>query len=206
MSAEASAKPRRIDGRGLSHGTSQAIRHLAVAAVRRGEAPSRVMERFGFCRTTIYRWMNAVAKGGERALDRRPHPGRAPRVGAADAEALRGAIVGRAPRDLGLSGPMWTRTAVAELVRRRLKIWIGPMGAGRLLRRIGLNPVAVRSETEPGRPLLFAVDGRRSFLCESRDLDASPEKTLRQMETLAARAGRPVRFVFAGGDGEDLES
>jgi transposase len=203
MPADASAKPvRRIDGRGLSHGTSQVIRHLAVAAVRRGEAPSRVMARFGFCRTTIYRWMNAVAKGGEAALDRRPHPGRAPRVGTVDAEAVRGAIVGHAPGDLGLGGRMWTRAAVAELVRRRMKIWIGPMGAGRLLRRVGLNPVAVRSEADPGRALLFAVDGRRSFLCEDREVDASPETTLRQMEGLAARAGRPVRFVFAGGSSD----
>ena len=67
-----------VDGRTLSHETSEHIRLMAVRRVRAGERPSAVMRSYGLCRTTIYKWLRAVKRSGEKALQARNHPGRKP--------------------------------------------------------------------------------------------------------------------------------
>ena len=57
----------RIDGRTLSHETSETIRRLAVRRVQEGERPSSVIESYGLCRTTIYKWLRTARRGGEAA-------------------------------------------------------------------------------------------------------------------------------------------
>src|SRR5260370_17760615 len=57
----------RRDGRQLDHKTLEEIRRMAVERVREGEVPSAVIASYGFCRTTIYRWLR-TAKGRGRGL------------------------------------------------------------------------------------------------------------------------------------------
>jgi len=52
------------DGRKLDHRTLEAIRLMAVERVREGETPSSVIASYGFCRTTIYKWLAAASKPG----------------------------------------------------------------------------------------------------------------------------------------------
>src|SRR5437660_2045880 len=65
----------KIDGRTLTHDTSELIRRWAVRRVKAGESPSSVMKSYGLCRTTVYRWLRAVKRGGEKALRARQHLG-----------------------------------------------------------------------------------------------------------------------------------
>src|SRR5258706_13820376 len=60
----------KIDGRSLDHATLETIRRMALRRVREGEKPSVVVASYGFCRTTIYKWLRqARGRGrGERAL------------------------------------------------------------------------------------------------------------------------------------------
>ena len=54
---------------------------MSVERVREGEIPSAVIASYGFCRTTIYRWLRA-AKGrgrGLAALRSRKGTGRPPK-------------------------------------------------------------------------------------------------------------------------------
>ena len=53
---------------------------MAVERVREGEAPSAVIASYGFCRTTIYKWLNKVKGRGRglRALRARKGTGRDP--------------------------------------------------------------------------------------------------------------------------------
>jgi len=51
----------KIDGRTLDHETLEQIRRMAIQRVREGEKPGDVIAAFGFCRTTIYKWMNRAA-------------------------------------------------------------------------------------------------------------------------------------------------
>jgi hypothetical protein len=52
------------DGRKLEHKTLKAIRRMAVERVQQGEAPRVVITSHGFCRTTIYKWLQKVKHGG----------------------------------------------------------------------------------------------------------------------------------------------
>ena len=44
--------------------TLEAIRLMAVERVREGEAAAKVIEAYGFNRTTIYKWLNAALQPG----------------------------------------------------------------------------------------------------------------------------------------------
>jgi transposase len=191
----------RIDGRRLGHATAAAIRKLSVRRVQGGETPARVMQQFGLCRTTIYRWLRAVRTDGMAALDRRKHPGRPPRLSEVQGREVRKWILAGGPAHHGLVGALWTRKSVAELVRRRFGVSLTTMGAGRLLRRVGIVPTAgLPARVEQGERaemLLFAVDGRGSFLCRRLSADRGPGALNRAMADLRAAAGRHVQFRTA---------
>src|SRR5215212_9855778 len=70
------------DGRTLDHATLETIRLMAVERVLEGEVASAVIASYGFNRTTIYKWLTAVAKPGVglRALQARPASGRPRRL------------------------------------------------------------------------------------------------------------------------------
>ena len=65
------------DGRKFDRKTLETLRLMAVQWVREGERPSAVIASLGFCRTTIYKWLQAIAKPGAglKALrGRNPRP------------------------------------------------------------------------------------------------------------------------------------
>ncbi len=129
-----------IDGRTLSHAVSESIRRMAVQRVREGERPSAVMRSYGLCRTTIYRWLRAVARAGEAALAARMHPGPRPKLSAAQKQRVFRWINGKDPRQYGFDFGLWTRTIVAELVARRFGIPLGVTAVGRLLAELQITP------------------------------------------------------------------
>ena len=57
----ANAEGMRRDGRTLDHRLLEDIRRMAVRRVREGEDPSTVIASYGFCRTTIYKWLRAAS-------------------------------------------------------------------------------------------------------------------------------------------------
>ncbi len=60
------------DGRTLDHRTLEEIRRTAVERVREGEDPSTVIASYGFCRTTIYKWLRAASVDAVRVFGRCP--------------------------------------------------------------------------------------------------------------------------------------
>src|SRR5213593_881837 len=103
----------RIDGRTLSHETSETIRRLAVRRVKDGAAPSAVIKSYGLCRTTIYKWLTAERRGGAAALTARKHPGRKPALAPRQKLQVRRWINGKDPRQYGFDFGLWTRQIVA---------------------------------------------------------------------------------------------
>src|SRR5205823_615959 len=123
----------KIDGRTLTHETSETIRMMAVRRVRDGEVPSEVMKSYGLSRTTIYKWLAAVSKGGEGALKASKHPGPEFKLSNAQMRKVRQWICGKDPRQHGFDFGLWTRRVVAELVRDRFGISLGLTAVGRML-------------------------------------------------------------------------
>jgi len=130
----------RIDGRTLSHETSETIRLLAVRRVQEGEAPSCVIQSFGLCRTTIYKWLKAAKRGGESALKARRHPGRKPTLLPRQKLQVRRWINGKDPRQYGFDFGLWTRQIVAALIAQKFGVQMGVTAVGRLLAELDITP------------------------------------------------------------------
>jgi transposase len=58
------------DGRSFDHRTLETFRLMAMERMQEGERPPAMIASYGFCRTTIYKWMHVVCRpgGGLRAL------------------------------------------------------------------------------------------------------------------------------------------
>lgn len=130
------------DGRTLDHRTLEEIRRMAVQRVREGERPSTVVAAYGFCRTTIYKWLARVADRGQdmRALAARKATGRPRRLTAAQERQVFRWVNGKDPRQYHLDFGLWTRQVVAELIERKFGVRLGVTAVGALLARLGLTP------------------------------------------------------------------
>jgi transposase len=130
------------DGRTLDHRTLEEIRRLAVERVREGEDPSTVIASYGFCRTTIYKWLRAASGRGRglRALASRKATGRPRRLTSAQERQVYRWINGKDPRQYGFDFALWTRKIVGELIEREFAVKLGITAVGKLLAQLGLTP------------------------------------------------------------------
>jgi len=131
----------KIDGRTLDHKTLEHLRKLAVKrVVEGGELPSAVIDSFGFCRTTIYRWLREHEEGGVDALDQRVAEGPKPKLDEKQRARVRCWILGKDPRQYGFDFGLWTRKIVQALILDRMKIDLGVTAVGRLLAGLEITP------------------------------------------------------------------
>ena len=130
----------RIDGRTLSHETSETIRHLAVQRVKEGERPSSVIASYGLCRTTIYKWLRATRRGGMKALKLRKHPGPPSTLSPRQKLQVRRWINGKDPRQYGFDFGLWTRQIVSALIEQEFSVRLGVTAVGRLLAELDITP------------------------------------------------------------------
>ena len=174
----------KIDGRTLSHETSEAMRRMAVKRVREGESPSAVMKSYGLCRTTIYPWLRAHGEGGETALQSRPSTGRPPTLSARQQFQVRRWICGKDPRQHGFDFGLWTRRIVAELVEEKFKHRLSVTAVGRLLATL---------EITPQKPL------RRAYERDPVAIAKWKEKDYPKLKARAKRRGADIFFIDEAG-------
>jgi len=130
------------DGRKLDHKTLEEIRLMAVERVREGEDPSTVIASYGFCRTTIYKWLRAARGRGRglAALRSRKGTGRPRKLTKSQQRQVFRWINGKDPRQYGFDFGLWTRLIVADLVSDRFNIKLSLASVGKLLADLGLTP------------------------------------------------------------------
>src|SRR3989304_3363878 len=167
-----------IDGRTLSHETSEHIRLMALRRVRAGERPSEVMRSYGLCRTTIYKWPRGAERGGESALKSRKAPGPTPKLTPRQKQQVFRWINGRDPRQYGFDFGLWTRKIVQSLIRKRVAIALGITAVGGLVADL---------EIPPKTPL------RRAY---ERDPEAIAKWVREDYPRLRARARRRGAKIF----------
>src|SRR5512132_938935 len=174
----------RIDGRTLSHETSETIRRLAVRRVQEGERPSSVIESYGLCRTTIYKWLRAARRGGEGALKARKHPGRTPTLTVRQKLQVRGWINGKDPRQYGFDFGLWTRQIVAVLIEQKFGVRLGVTAVGRLLAELDITPQ---------KPL------RRAYERDPVAIDHWKATVFPRLRARAKRGGAKIFFLDEAG-------
>jgi len=130
------------DGRTFDRKTLEEIRLMAVERVREGESAAKVIEAYGFNRTTIYKWLKAAMQPGLgiRALRSTKAPGRTRTLTPRQESLVFRWINGRDPRQYGLDFGLWTRAVVVELIEKKFGIKLGLTAVGELLARLGLTP------------------------------------------------------------------
>src|SRR4249920_831656 len=115
---------------------------MSVERVREGEEPSAVIASYGFCRTTIYKWLN-MAKGrgrGLAALRSHKGTGRPRKLTAAQERQVFRWINGKDPRQYGFDFGLWTRQIVGALIAQKFGVRLGVTAVGRLLAELDITP------------------------------------------------------------------
>jgi transposase len=132
----------KLDGRTLDHTTLEQIRLMAVKRVKEGEDPATVIASYGFCRTTIYKWMKSAAGRGRglKALQSTRGTGRPRSLTAAQERQVFRWINGRDPRQYGLDFGLWTRAIVSLLIQQKFGVPLGVTAVGMLLAKLKLTP------------------------------------------------------------------
>ena len=140
----------------------ECVRLEAVQRVIRGESPEKVIVEYGFARSCIYDWLKRHREGGDDALVSRRSPGRPPTFSNEDYGQLLEALL-KPPPALGA----WTMTDLLRLIKNRVGREPGRVTAWRILRRMGIVPVGLRSpgmaawrQAHPGKTYgqIFSVD------------------------------------------------
>jgi transposase len=128
------------DGRKLKHGVLTEFRKRAVSRVQSGESPETVVRAMGFSRACIYNWLAMYRAGGWDALDARKRGGRPPKLDGRMIAWVYKTVTGSDPRQYKFPFALWTRNAIADLIRRRYGIRLSVNSVGRLLAQLGITP------------------------------------------------------------------
>jgi len=130
----------KTDGRQLHRKALDAIRTLALQRIAAGETVTAVMQSYGFCRTTVYKWQQKLrARGGTVLVSGTPS-GRPPRLTLKQKAQVFRWLNGKDPRQYGFDFGLWTRRLVAALVAERFGITLGVTAIGRLLAELHITP------------------------------------------------------------------
>jgi transposase len=110
-----------------------------VALVREGERPTVVARILGVNRSSLFRWRQAAAHGGD-TLKGQPHPGPTPHLSDGQLGRLE-TLLAQGAQAHGWPNALWTAARVGEVIYRTFSIRFHHDHVGRFLRqRLGWSP------------------------------------------------------------------
>ncbi len=170
---------------------------MAVERVREGEPPAAVIASYGFCRTTIYKWLCLASGpgGGLRALRSAPATGRPRRLTVRQERQVFRWVNGKDPRQYGLDFGLWTRGVIAELIAQRCGARLGLTAVGALLARLDLTPQKPLQRAYQRDPAAIEAWRRERYPAIARQVGAVEERCSSGMN----RAFAPMRCVAGPG-------
>jgi transposase len=131
----------KVDARSISPSAQEHLRQLAVKAVLDGKKQKAVAQLFAVTPQTISKWVKAYRLGGQGALKSK-QKGRPPggKLKPWQAAQIAKTVIDHHPEQLKLPFYLWTREAVALLIKRRFGIQLSVWTVGRYLKRWGFTP------------------------------------------------------------------
>ncbi len=135
----------------LSRDEMEERRLTAARDLQVGLSQAQVARKFGVSRTTASRWNRALVDKGVEALRKRRAPGRPCRLSEAQ---LRGVteMYGFGPRTVGFDADRWTTVRFAKAIEMRFQVKYDPDHAGRIMHKLGLDPLMRRCRVVPAVP------------------------------------------------------
>ena len=114
-------------------------RHLGGKLLAQGKGLREVARLLEVAPASVWRWQQALKRGGARALRAKPHPGPAPRLSRAQQTRLVRKLA-KGPRAAGYAAAGWTCARVAEVIRQTFGVTYHPAHVWRLLRSLVGSP------------------------------------------------------------------
>jgi transposase len=130
------------DARLLSPPSQEDLRTRAVAAVEGGRSQTEVAAAFGVSRRSVNSWVKAHRHGGLNALASTPRgrkPGQKRLLTPDQEEQIVQTVLDKHPDEVGLSGFLWTRALVGQLMRKRFGVELTVKGVGKYPKRWGFS-------------------------------------------------------------------
>lgn len=154
---------------------------MAVERMREGERVAVVMDSYGLCRTTGYKWQKKIrGRGrGTRALAARKGTGRHCKLTAAQQKQVFRWINGKNPMQYGFDFGLWTRDVVRELILKKFEVSLSVTSVGTLLARLGLTPQ---------KPL------QRAYQRDPQAVERWQRETYPDIARQARKTGADIRF------------
>ena len=115
------------------------IRVRAVQRVQAGESPETVIKTLGFARACIYNWLARYREGGWHALRTGQRSGRPKKLNSSQIKWVYKAIRDKDPLQLKFTFALWTRSMIAELIKRQFGLKLSLTSVGRLLKQLGFS-------------------------------------------------------------------
>ena len=184
------------DARQLSDEVLQSLRLRALRGCELGYSEIEVAELLGLSRETVSRWWTAYVDHGLEALpgDRTGRPvGSGRTLNDGQAARLRTILNEKSPEEVGIASPLWTRRAVAELIRKEYGIDMPVRTVGEYLERWGYTAKVLRVMPRIRTPRRSAI-GWRSPIRRSK---RGPPVRMRR----STGATRPARRPTSNRDG-----
>jgi len=132
--------PSGIDGRHFDRRALDVIRRMTFNRVESGEDVKAVIESYGLCRTTYYKWKAKKADRGVDDLVSLSPPGSKSPLTERQKSQVFIWIHGKDPRHWRFDFGLWTQKIVSALVLEKFKIDMGLMVVGRLLAKLNITP------------------------------------------------------------------
>jgi transposase len=170
------------DTRSQPNEVLEALRRRAVHARQLGYAVVDIAAVLGVREETVSRWCVKYHQGGEAALpgERTGRPvGSGRRLAPQQEQAIQGLIDGKAPQDLGIPSALWTRAAVAELIRLQTGQRLPTRTVGEYLMRWGYTPQ---------KPL------RKAYKQDPQEVEVWLEKKYPQIQKRAAEEDAEIHW------------
>lgn len=115
------------------------IRTRAVQRVQAGESPETVIKTLGFARACIYNWLARYRAGGWHALRTGKRSGRPKKLTPSQIRWVYKTIRDKDPQQLKFKFALWTRSIIADLIKRQFGLKLSRSSVGRLLSQLGFS-------------------------------------------------------------------